>query len=125
MKKLFLLCALLCLWISGCGSENSGTLSVSAPSAINGIVTATAKFTPSSGTALPGQPINFRWYAVGVTSKTQTPELTATGHTDNTGTATSQYKLPTVRIESYIVYVIASTGDLTNIEGLQSVQVEP
>jgi hypothetical protein len=125
MKKLFILCVVLSIWMFGCGSENSGKLSVSAPTASNGIVTATAKFAPTSGTALPGQPINFSWHAVGMTSKTQTPEITTTVHTDDVGTATSQYKLPASRTESYIVYVSASTGDLTNIEGMQSIQVDP
>lgn len=125
MKKLLFICIITSMWMFGCGNENSGTLSVTAPTASNGIVTAKAKFTPSSGTVLPNQPINFRWYTVGVTSKTQSSESITIGHTDNTGTVTSQFSLPVNRVESFIVYVIASTGDLTNIEGWQSVQVAP
>lgn len=127
MKKLLLLSIVLFLSMFGCGSDTSGTLSVSAPTASNGIVTATATFTPSSGSALPGQSINFRWYTVGVTTKTQSKELTISGHTDNTGTVTSQYSFPgnVTRTESFIVYVIAFTDGLTNKEGWQSVQVDP
>jgi hypothetical protein len=125
MKKLVLLCIILSVWMFGCGSETSGSLSVSAPAADNGVVTATATFKPSSGSALPGQPIYFRWYAVGKTSGIKTPELSQTVNTDNNGAATSQYLLPSSRSESYIVYVIATTGDLTNIEGMQTVQVDP
>lgn len=125
MKKLLVLCVMVAMWLFGCGSETSGTLSVSAPTATGNIVTAKAKFTPSSGSVIPGQPINFRWYTVGVTSKTQSPEQATTGHTDNSGTVTSQLILPVTRTESYNVYVIASTGDLTNIEGWQSVLVAP
>jgi hypothetical protein len=125
MKKLLLLCVVLSIWMFGCGSGTSGTLSVSVPTSNNGIVFASAQFTPSSGSALPGQAVNFRWYTVGVTTKTQSPELAITGHTDNTGAVTSQYTLPVIRTESYIVYVIASTEGLTNKEGWQSVQVDP
>ena len=125
MKKLLLLCVVLSIWMFGCGSGTSGTLSVSAPTSKNGIVFASAKFTPSSGSALPGQAIDFRWYTVGVNTKTQSSELAITGHTDNTGAVSSQYTLPVIRTESYIVYVIASTEGLTNKEGWQSVQVDP
>ena len=127
MKKILLLCVVLSIWMFGCGSGGgtSGTLSVSAPTSSNGVVFATAKFTPSSGSALPGQAIDFRWYTVGVTTKTQTPEFPITGYTDNTGSVPSNYTLPVSRTESYIVYVIASTQGLTNIEGWQSVTVAP
>src|ERR1700681_1244535 len=119
MKKLLLLCVVLSMWLFGCGSDNetSGTLSVSAPTSSGGIVTATATFTPSSGSALPGQPINFRWYTVVVGTTTQSPESTDTKPTGNTGAATSQITLPAGRTVSYTVYVIASTGGLTNKEG--------
>jgi len=109
----------------GCGSGTSGSLSVSAPASSGGIVTATATFTPSSGTALPGQNINFRWYTVGLTSKIQSAEISTSGHTDINGVVTSQFILPFVRTESFLVYVIASTDGLTNKEGWQSVQVDP
>ena len=125
MKKLLLLCMVLSMWMFGCGSETSGTLSVAAPTQSGGIVTARATFTPSSGSALPGQAINFRWYTVGVDTKTQSPELTKTEHTGNTGAVTSQLTLPVGRTESFTVYVIASTGDLINKEGWQSVLVVP
>lgn len=125
MKKIALLFVFMSMLIVGCGSETSGTLSVSSPSATNGIVTTTATFTPSSGSALPNQPIVFRWYTVGVNSKDQTLEQTTEGRTDNTGAVTSQFKPPVIRSESLIVYVIASTGGLTNKEGWQSVQVDP
>lgn len=127
MKKILLLCLVLCMGMFGCGgvSENSGTLSVSAPVNSNGVVTATATFTPSNRTALPNTPIALRWYTVGVTSKIRSAETSSTGHTDNTGTVTSQFTLPVIRDESLVVYVIASTGDLTNKEGWQSVQVDP
>lgn len=124
MKKLLVVCVMLSLWMFGCGDETSGTLSVSAPTAANGVVTARATFA-SSGSIIPGQPINFRWYTVGVTSQTQSPEQVTSGHTDSTGTVTSQLTLPPARTESFIVYVIASTGDLTNLEGWQSVVVVP
>lgn len=109
----------------GCGSETSGTLSVAAPTALNGVVTARATFTPSSGSVIPGQPINFRWYTVGVNSQAKSPEQATSGDTNNTGTVSSQLTLPPDRTESFIVYVIASTGGLTNIEGWQSVLVIP
>jgi hypothetical protein len=127
MKKLVLLFVLMSMLIVGCGSETSGTLSVSTPTASNGVVTAIATFTPSNGTALPGQEINFRWYTVGVNTKTQSTESSKSGHTDNAGTVTSQFTFdPTVaRTESFNVYVIASTGGLTNKEGWQSVTVAP
>lgn len=127
MKKLLLLFVLLSIGLFGCGDspENSGTLSVSSPSANNGIVTATAAFIPSAGSVLPNQAINFRWYTVGVTSKVKSMEIATTGYTDNNGTVTSQYTLSVNRDENIIVYVIASTGDLTNKEGWQSVQVDP
>ncbi len=125
MKKLLLLCVMSCLWMFGCGSGTSGSLSVSAPASSGGIVTATATFTPSSGTALPGQNINFRWYTVGLTSKIQSAEISTSGHTDINGVVTSQFILPFVRTESFLVYVIASTDGLTNKEGWQSVQVDP
>lgn len=125
MRNVFLLCVLLCVSMFGCGSENSGTLSVTTPSASSNIVTATATFTPSSGSALPGQVISFRWYTVGVTTKTQSAELTTSGSTDSSGAVTSQFTLPIIRSESFVVYVIASTGSLTNKEGWQSVEVAP
>jgi len=109
----------------GCGSESSGSLSVAAPKASNGVVTAIATFTPSSGTALSGQGIKFRWYTVGATSKTLSPETLVTSYTDKSGSATSQFTLPVNRLEDYIVYTISSTGDLTNKEGWQSVNVAP
>ena len=125
MKKILLLCAVMSMWMFGCGSETSGTLSVAAPTQSGGIVTARATFTPSSGSVIPNQPINFRWYTVGVTSQTKSSEQATSGHTDNAGTVTSQLTLLPARTESFIVYVIASTGDLTNIQGWQSVLVVP
>lgn len=125
MKKLLLFLLALSILLLACGDKTSGTLTASAPSASNGIVTTTAKYTPSTGTVLPGQVINFRWYTVGVTSKIKSAEIASSGHTDSTGSVISQYILPTIRTESLIVYVIASTGDLTNAEGWQSVEVTP
>lgn|SRR6266568_8345114 len=125
MKKLLLLCVMSGLWMFGCGSETSGSLSVSSPSSNGGIVTATAKFTPSSGSPLPGQQITFRWYTVVLGSSTQSPELSETKSTDNTGAATSQLTLPVGRTDTFTVYVIASTGGLVNKEGWQSVLVAP
>lgn len=123
MKKLLVVCVMLSLWMFGCGDETSGTLSVSAPTVNGDHVIARATFTPSNGSAIPGQPINFRWYTVGLTSQTQSPEQATSGHTDSTGSVTSDLTLPVTRTESFRVYVIASTGDLTNIEGWQSVVV--
>ncbi len=125
MKKLLLLCVIMSACLFGCGSESSGTLTVTSPTSSNGVVTAVAKFTPSSGVALPGQVIAFRWYTVGVTSKITSAESPASGNTDSTGSVTSQFTLPGSRSESYNVYVIASTGGLTNKEGWQSVTVVP
>jgi hypothetical protein len=125
MKKLLMLCVVLSLWMFGCGSETSGSLSVTAPSSSDGIVTATATFTPASGSALPGQHITFRWYTVVLGSSTQSPELSETKSTDNTGAATSQLTLPVGRTDTFTVYVIASTGGLVNKEGWQSVLVTP
>jgi uncharacterized membrane protein YgdD (TMEM256/DUF423 family) len=127
MKKIVLLFVIVSMLMVGCGSDTAGILSATAPTASNGVVTTTATYTPSSGPAISGQTINFRWYTVGVTSKTQSVELISSGHTDSTGTVTSQYIFdPTVtRTESFIVYVIASTGGLSNIEGWQSVVVAP
>ena len=125
MKKLLVLSLLLSIFIMSCGSDTSGSLSVAAPTVSNGVVTAIAKYTPASGSALSGQSINFRWYTVGVTSKSKSAEIATSGHTDNSGSVNSQFTLPVNRTESIIVYVIATTGDLTNIEGWQSVQVDP
>jgi hypothetical protein len=130
MKKLLLLCVVISLGIMGCGSENgstytSGSLSVSAPVQAGDYVKATATYIPSSGPALPGQEINFQWYTVGVTTKTQTPIVPASGSTNSSGTVISQYKLPAIRSESVRVYVTAFTGGLTNTEGWQSITVVP
>lgn len=127
MKKILLLCLLLSMGMVGCGnvSENSGTLSMSAPVNSDGVVTAIATFTPSVGTALNNTPIVFRWYTVGVDSTIRSKEVSITGRTDSAGTATSWITLPDNRDERLRVYVIASTGDLTNKEGLQLVQVDP
>ena len=127
MKKLLFLCMVLSLCIFGCGSGSgtSGSLSVSAPAASGGVVTAIAKFTPASGSALPGQIINFRWYTVGVNTKTQSTEVTKDYPTDGNGSATGQFTLNNNRTESYNVYCIASTDGLTNKEGWQSVLVSP
>lgn len=113
------------MWMFGCGSDTSGTLSVSAPTQSGDIISAIAKFTPSSGSALAGQHINFRWYTVVVGSSTQSPELNETKDTDNTGAVISQITLPAGRTESYRVYVIASTAGLINKEGWQSVLAVP
>lgn len=132
MKKLLVLCFILSLGLFACGSgsgggalSTAGSLSVAAPTTSNGIVTATATFSPSVGTALPGQAIDFDWYTVGVTSKTKSNVITSKGYTDKSGVVTSQYTLPPARTESFFVYVKASTGGLTNKEGWQSVQVDP
>lgn len=125
MKKIMLLCVLFSLFLFGCGTENSGTLTVSAPAASGDKVTATATYTPASGSALPGQMINFRWYTVGVATKTQSAEIASSGKTDSSGVAFSQLTLPAVRTESFVVYVIASTGEIINSEGWQSVIVAP
>lgn len=121
MKKVFLLICSLCLLLGGCGSETSGTLSVTAPSYMNGIVTAIATFTPSSGTALPGQEISFRYYTVGLVTKTQSAESSIVGETDGSGRAFVSIPLPLNRTESLYVYVLASTQGLKNKEGWQSV----
>lgn len=125
MKKFLLVCVLSGIWLTGCGSESSGTLSVASPSASNGVVTATATLTRSSGTTLSGQTINFVWYTVGVTSKNQTAEQTVSAKTNNSGVASSQLTLAPNRTESLYVYVKATAGDLTNIQGWQSVTVTP
>ena len=125
MKKLLLLCFVLCIGLFGCGNETSGTLSLSAPASNGGVVTTKAKFTPTSGSVLPNQDIYFKWYTVGVTSNDRTSDLLTSGKTDSTGTVSSSYTLPTARTESVYVFVSASTGDLTNIEGIQSVLVVP
>ncbi|HIJ94697.1 MAG TPA: hypothetical protein HPP94_02955 [Desulfuromonadales bacterium] len=102
-----------------------GSLSLSAPAQTGDIVKTTATYKPASGSALPGQVIDFRWYTVGVSTKMQTPEVTTSGSTNSSGVVVSQYTLPVVRSESYTVYVIATTGGLTNSEGWQSVTVAP
>jgi hypothetical protein len=109
----------------GCGSETSGTLKLSAPTSNGGVVTATAQYTSGAGLALPGQEINFRWYTVGDTTKVKTAEVAVVAHTDSTGIASAQYTLPATRTESLNVYVIASTGEITDIQGWQSVLVLP
>lgn len=125
MKKFFLLGLLLLVLVTGCGSGTSGILSATAPTVGvgNGIVTSTATFKPATGTALPGQAIEFRWYSVGVDSKTKSTETVSTGYTNSDGAVTSTLNLPVDRTESLLVYVIASTGSLTNTEGWQSVLV--
>lgn len=125
MKKILLLCLVLSMGMFGCGNETSGTLSVSALSSSGGVVSTKAKFTPSSGSVLPGQVIDFRWYTVGATTNVRTSDQLTSGKTDSTGTVSSSYTLPTGRAESVYVFVSASTGDLTNIEGIQSVLVLP
>lgn len=125
MKKFLLVCIMSGIWLTGCGSEGAGTLSVSTPTTNNGVVTATATLTRSSGSTLSGQTINFIWYTVGVTSKTQSAEITSSVKTDNSGIASSQLILAPSRSESFIVYVKANAGDLTNIQGWQSTTVAP
>ena len=104
----------------GCGSvdENSGSISLTSPTYLNGVVTANATYKPSTGVALPNQKITFYWHTIGLLSGTVVYPL-SDSYTDSNGTAFSEFTLPSPRTEALIVYVKAGTGSLTT--GLQSV----
>ncbi|MDD2852564.1 MAG: hypothetical protein PHY09_11810 [Desulfuromonadaceae bacterium] len=123
MKKIFLLFALMTFVLPGCGSDgNSGTLSVSAPTASNGIVSAVATYTPATGVAMTGLKINFTWRTYDLGTKTYSSNISDSSETNNKGVALGQFRLNDMT-KNLIVYVIASTGDLTNSEGWRSVTV--
>lgn len=101
------------IYLAGCGSETSGSITLTSPTYANGIATASAKYTPASGTALSHQKITFNWRTVGKTSKAVVDYPSTDSYTDSSGTASSDLYLPSPRTEDYVVYVRASTGDLT------------
>ncbi|MEI6826207.1 MAG: hypothetical protein WCK54_11465 [Desulfuromonadales bacterium] len=106
--------------VVGCGSvdENSGSISLTAPTYSNGVVTANATYKPSTGVALPNQKITFYWHTIGQSSGTVVyPPKDS--YTDSNGLAPSELTLPSPRTEALIVYVKAGTGNL--ITGVQSV----
>lgn len=110
--------------VAGCGSgsgSTSGDITLAEPAASNGVVTASATYTPSGGTVLPGQEIVFSWYTVGKTTSNRQDYGTSKSYTNSSGGATSQLILPTPRTEIFIAYVKADTGGLTS--GWKSVEV--
>lgn len=116
---------LLVIGLFGCGNgDTSGSLSLAAPTAVNYTVNAVATYTPASGSALPGQEIEFTWYTM-PTGGVATQAVHVTGYTDSKGVASSQYIFPTPPAVATYVYVSAKTGNLSNKEGYQSVLVTP
>ena len=107
----------------GCGTENSGSILLSPPTNINGVVTTTATYTPSSGSVLPNQKITFYWRTVGQTSNISVDYPPSDSYSDSTGRARSELTLPSPRSEALSVYVRAGTGDLTS--GSLFVNVSP
>lgn len=107
------------LFISGCGSETSGTIVLNSLAYSNGITTASATYTPASGSALSHQKITFNWRTVGKTTNSVVEYPPTDSYTDSSGKASSDLILPSPRTEAFVVYVKASTGDLTT--SMQSV----
>jgi hypothetical protein len=101
------------LCLGGCGSETSGSIALTAPTYANGIATASATYTPASGAALSHQKITFYWRTVGKTTNSVVDYPPHDSYTDSSGKASSDLSLPSPRTEAYVVYVKASTGDLT------------
>lgn len=99
--------------LAGCGNETSGSITLTSPTYANGVVTTSAKYTPASGSALSHQKIIFYWRTVGKTSKVVVDYPSTDSYTDSSGAASSDLYLPSPRTEDYIIYVKASTGDLT------------
>lgn len=106
----------------GCGSDNSGTLTLSSLASSNGVVTAEATYSPASGSALPNQKITFYWRTVGKTTGNAVDYPPVDAFTDSSGKAFSTLTLPSPRTEVMTVYVKAGTGDLLTV--LQSADVE-
>lgn len=100
-------------FIAGCGSETSGSIALTSPTYSNGVVTASATYTPASGSALSHQKITFSWRTVGKVSNSVVEYPPTDSYTDSSGKASSDLILPAPRTEAYVVYVKASTGDLT------------
>lgn len=110
--SVILLFFVLAFSLVGCGSDNSGSISLGSLTRSGEYITTTAKYTPSSGPVLPNQEITFYWRTVGLdtnTTKDYPPEV---AYTDGTGTALSTFKLPSPWTETLRVYVKAGTGDL-------------
>jgi hypothetical protein len=128
MNKLLLLCAIIFVAMAGCGSSDgtSGSLSLADPTvdSTKSIVSVTATYTPASGkTLISGQEVNFTWWTIGATSKTQSPSVTANGSIDGSGSARSQLTLPLDRTESLNVFVNAKIGGVSS--DTKSIQVAP
>lgn len=113
-----LIVSVFAICLAGCGSETSGSLSMSSPSYTNDVVTAKATYTPASGSALAHQKITFYWRTVDKSSGSNVDYPPSDSYTDSTGMASSDLTLPSPRA-ALIVYVKAATGDLTT--GWQSV----
>lgn len=111
----------LAVSLVGCGSETSGSISLSTSSTASGVVKAEATYTPESGSALQDQNITFYWYTVGQNSKIRTDYPSNDASTNSFGKAISELTLPFPRTEIVTVYVKANTGGLTS--GFQSVNV--
>jgi len=121
MKKLLMLFVFMSLLIVGCGSETSGSISLGSLTNSGDVVTATAAYSPSSGSALTNQKITFYWRTVDLTSNITVDYPPEDASTDSTGSALSELRLPSPRSETMRVYVKAATGDLTT--GSQFVDV--
>ena len=107
--------------LAGCGSDTSGSISLGSLTNSGDVVTATATYSPSSGSALTNQKITFYWRTVGLTTNITVDYPPEDASTDSTGSALSELRLPSPRSETMRVYVKAATGDLTT--GSQSVDV--
>lgn len=123
MKKLVMLILMMSALMFGCGSETSGSISLSSPTNSGGVVTAEATYTPSSRPALTNQRITFYWYTVGLTSNVTINYPSKDSYTNGNGMALSELTLPYPRTETLRVYVKAGTGDL--VSSTQFVDVAP
>lgn len=110
--SVILLLLVLVVSLVGCGSDTSGSISLGSLTNAGGEITATAKYTPSSGSVLPNQEITFYWRTVGLETNTIVNYPPDIASTDGTGTALSKLTLPSPRSETFRVSVSAATGDL-------------
>jgi hypothetical protein len=121
IRCVILIFSVFAINLVGCGSDTSGSISLSSPTSLNGVVTAEATYTPVSGSALSHQKITFYWRTVGNTSNLIVDYPANDSYTDSTGKASSELTLPSPRTEDFTVYVKANTGDLST--STQSVTV--
>jgi len=117
-QMLYVLLIVAGVSLAGCGSDNSGSLTLGSLTNSGREVTASATYKPASGSALPNQKITFYWRTVSASGVTL-DYPPSDSFTDSNGIALSVLTLPGT--EAFRVSVKAGTGDL--ITGSQSVEV--